>query len=85
MTLAGALDIFEASLVQSEALKAWTDTQANAIFVDVTKVERFDLTAIQLLLALWREVLAEGRSFMIRGDASQLAGYAAPIGVCFEP
>ena len=85
LTLAGAVDVFEAALVHAAVQTASDDLQAIAIYVDLAGVERLDLSAIQLLLALRREVQASGRSFFIRGECSLLAKAIEPLGVSFEP
>ena len=85
LTLTGAVDIFEAALVHAAARSALDDLQAIAICVNIAGAHRFDLSAIQLLLALRRDVRASGRAFLIRGESSFLTKSTEPLGVCFEP
>ena len=62
LSLSGVVDIFEATRLHELTLAAFEDTEATALNIDLTHAERLDLTAIQLLFALHRDVTAMGRS-----------------------
>ena len=85
LTLRGSVDIFEAAMLHTAVQRASSDHKAAAICVDYTGAERLDISAIQLLLALRRDVKATGRQFLIRGNASITAKTFAPLGLLLEP
>ena len=64
IVLAGVADIFEASDIHATALKAFADTKAKSVTVDLTDLERMDLSTIQILLALQQALNADGRTMV---------------------
>ena len=64
-------------LVQS--LRALTDTQV--VVVDAGALERFDSSALAVLLELRRESQAQGKSFTIQAMTARLHGLATVYGI----
>lgn len=56
LTMRGDMDIFEAQPIYSAALSALNDSEATAIKVDLMNVRRVDLSALQILVALRRDL-----------------------------
>lgn len=63
--LRGVIDIFEARQLHTLALQAFQDARAQKIRVNMSSVERLDISALQILLALKQDLQAEGRSFSL--------------------
>lgn len=63
LTLSGVIDIFEAKTLYDTACHALNDTKAKRIQVNLTQSERLDVSALQILLALRRDVTRVGRTF----------------------
>ena len=85
LTLRGCVDIFEAGALHAAVQRALRDSKASAICVNLAEVERLDVSAIQLLLALRREVEAAGRIFLLRECASTKTQPFALLGVALHP
>ena len=81
LRLAGVMDIFEAAALRDAACKALADAKAGATRVDLADVERLDLTAAQILIALGREITAAGRAFGIDRAPERLTPTLAWVGV----
>ncbi len=81
MILRGSADIFEAQTVHAAALQALTDNGAAAIRLDSTNVQRLDLSALQILAALRRDLETAGRKLPLSG--SEVIAAAARAGLIF--
>jgi anti-anti-sigma regulatory factor len=85
LTLQGSVDIFEAVTVHKTMLRALCDREAATICVHAGSVDQLDVSAVQLLLALRRDVEAAGRSFVIREAGSFETNILAPLGIASQP
>jgi len=56
-------------------------SQTTTVVVDAASLERFDSSALAVLLELRRESLARGKQFELRGLAPRLADLARVYGV----
>ena len=62
LTLSGSVDIFEAQAVYTAAQRALADPKAVSLCADLSEVQRLDLSALQILCALRRDLEAAGRT-----------------------
>jgi anti-anti-sigma regulatory factor len=75
ISLTGCVDIFEAQAVLAAARRAFADSKAESVFADLSGVEKLDLTTVQILFALRRDLQIAGRKWTI--SASEIA--TAPL------
>lgn len=66
LTLQGSVDIFEAKIVHDAACRALADTKAQSVCADLSAVERLDLSGLQILSALRRDLELDGRTFVLQ-------------------
>ncbi|BDI30601.1 hypothetical protein CCAX7_26520 [Capsulimonas corticalis] len=81
LTLHGAIDMFEAAAFHETARKALEDTQAAAIRVEMSDVERLDISSFQILSALRRDAAAAGRTVEITGATDRVLMDAKTAGL----
>jgi anti-anti-sigma regulatory factor len=74
LTLRGVVDIFEAIALHGSARRILQDSRAASVRLDCSQVERLDLSAIQILLALRRDLTASGRDWKAEDLPSSLHG-----------
>jgi len=79
--LSGIVDIFEATTLHEAARTALEDDKANSLRLDLTHVERLDISALQILLALKAGVIAQGRSFGVTRLAPAPETLLARLGI----
>src|SRR5689334_4626355 len=70
--LSVVVDIFEAAALREVALRALADHKAATVQVDLSAVERLDMSALQILLVLRRELEAADRTFRTKSIAPAL-------------
>ncbi|HLK56841.1 MAG TPA: STAS domain-containing protein [Chthonomonadaceae bacterium] len=83
LRLGKVMDIFEAQPLLESSRKALNDTQATQVVVEGSQTERLDLSALQILLALQRDLKATDRSFRLEGLAENLTTALAAKGITF--
>lgn len=66
LTLRGSVDIFEAQDMLATVRRALADTKALSFCANLTEVERLDLSSLQILVALRRELEDAGRTMPIK-------------------
>lgn len=81
LTLHGAIDMFEASAFHESAQKALHDTQAKSVTIELTGAERLDMSALQILRALRRDLAEAGRAVEIASPSSRVLSDAAASGM----
>jgi anti-anti-sigma regulatory factor len=81
LTLRGVVDIFEAAPLQAEAQRALHDEKATVISISLAQAERLDVAALQILIALRRDVQAAGRGFTARNTPPLIAKTVAELGL----
>lgn len=81
LALGGIIDIFEATSLHTAACKAFQDKKANTVCVEMGEAERLDVTALQIVSALQRDVTAEGRQFVFRHVSESVTRQFALCGV----
>ncbi len=79
----GVLDIFEADEFLQAARKLVSQPKASQLIVDLTAVERLDLTALQIIHALLRSSTACGANVEVVGLSDACATAAAAVGLTF--
>lgn len=73
LKLSGIIDIFEAASLHTDAVATLNQPQSNCIHVDLSHVERLDVTAYQTLRSLCRTAEANGKSVTIDVPAALAA------------
>lgn len=81
LQLRGVVDIFEAAEFYELAKRACQDTKAQSIRVNLAQVERLDISALQILIALRRDIEASGRALAIADVPAPLAQVWAKAGI----
>jgi anti-anti-sigma regulatory factor len=81
LKLRGIVDIFEAGVLHTTALSALHDEKATTVRVDLTEVERLDVSALQILLALKQSIEASGRTFSAETSSEAVLKQFHRIGV----
>lgn len=84
LRLAGVMDIFDAGALRDAAQKALADEKAKTLRVDFADVERLDLSAAQILMALRRETLEAKRAFQWENAPEQVTQILAWLGMTSE-
>ncbi|MGI4791611.1 MAG: STAS domain-containing protein [Janthinobacterium lividum] len=64
LTLRGTVDIFEAQSLRAAALRALGDSKAQTLRLDLAHAERLDVSALQVLCALRRDLETQGRTLI---------------------
>jgi anti-anti-sigma regulatory factor len=81
LTLTGIVDIFDAEALTEQARRALNDTKAVSVAVDLSRLERIDVTTLQVLLALQGDVLAAGRAFTVNDPPQALTRTLKELGL----
>lgn len=81
LRLKGVVDIFEASTLLATAQRALRDSQAKSLTLDMSEVERLDLSAVQILLTLKRDFTAQGHTFDTTGSTESVTRTLSLLGV----
>jgi len=81
ITLRGVVDIFEASSLHAEMQRALSDVEASNISVDLARVERLDVAALQVLIAMRNDLEAAGRTFTLCNTPPAAAKMAVELGL----
>ncbi len=81
LSLGGTMDIFEAANLHTAACKALHDKKAVTVCVELAEVKRLDVTTLQILCALQRDVMTEGRAFVFRVPPDQVIKQFVGIGL----
>lgn len=84
LALHGTVDIFEAQAVHAAASEALAHTQALAVCLDTADVQRLDLSALQILAALRRDLEMAGRGLRVPHPEHVTRPEAARAGLCFS-
>ena len=79
LKLAGSISIDDAEDFRNVAVSALNDRKAGTIKVDLEAVDRLDTSAWQILIALKRDVAADGRSLALTGE-SHIDGAVTALG-----
>lgn len=83
ISASGVLDIFEADAFLQAARKLVSQPKASHLIVDLTAVERMDVTALQIIHGLLRSPTACGANVEIVGLSDTCATAAASVGLAF--
>ena len=81
VTISGVVDIFEAEALKSVSLKALEDENATSVVVNLAKLVRLDVAALQVLLALETDVAASGRTCVFRNPPAVFEQTLANLGL----
>lgn len=81
LALPQELTLAQATACLSRLIKALPGEGGSEVVVDARALTRFDSSALAVLLACRRQVLASGKQFVIQGLPSRLADLAALYGV----
>ncbi len=81
LKLGAAVDIFEASNLHATARLAFQDEKATTVCIDLSHLEKLDLTAIQILLALRNDLRASGRAFESEGMSPEIKERLDKLGI----
>jgi anti-anti-sigma factor len=81
LKLRGVMDIFEAQALHTAALSALQDEKTTTMRVDLTEVERLDISTLQVLLALKRSINASERAFLTVSPSEALLQQFVRMGV----
>jgi anti-anti-sigma factor len=81
LKLSGSIDINIAGGLNDLARRALADAKAKSICLELSQVEHFDVSALQVLCALARDVRVSGRSFHTTGMPTRLAEELGRIGI----
>lgn len=76
-----ALTHANAVACRQQLTKAMADTSDRVLLLDVSDLERFDSSALAVLLACRREAMALGRHLQVQGLSLRLRELAALYGV----
>ena len=80
LVLHGVVDIFEAQAVHAAASEALADYKAAVVRLDSANAQRLDLSALQILSALRRDLEAASRHLHVAGPEAA----AARAGLCLS-
>ena len=81
LTLPQELTLAQATACLARLVKDLSGERDSAVVVDARALARFDSSALAVLLACRRQVMASGKQFVIQGLPSRLADLAALYGV----
>ena len=81
LTLSGELTVASAGEVRDTLLRAADEPKAEGVCLDMTGVERMDISAVQLLLALRNDCSKKERKFSVTGMPPSTEHFFAQIGI----
>jgi phospholipid transport system transporter-binding protein len=81
LTLPQELTLAQATACLARLDKALPGERESEVVVDARALDRFDSSALAVLLACRRQVIASGKQLVIQGLPSRLADLAALYGV----
>lgn len=81
LTLGGVIDIFEAERLHATALRAFKDKKASTLHVDLSRTERLDASALQILCALRQHFETSGRTIVFDAISGSLAASYDCLGI----
>lgn len=80
LSLHGVVDVSEAVSLRDAASRAVGDAGISTLHLDVSQVERLDVSAVQILLALRNEIEGQERTFRFGVIPTVVADSLAKIG-----
>ncbi|MEO7718656.1 MAG: STAS domain-containing protein [Capsulimonas sp.] len=81
LTLNGSIGMFEAEAFHESASKALADTPAKTVTIDLAGAERLDISALQILHALRRDLAQNGRATVISEPTERTLADAIAAGM----
>jgi anti-anti-sigma regulatory factor len=81
LTLTGVVDIFEAESLHAAAARALKDLKTDALTIDLARLERLDVAALQILLALRSDFCATGRRISFCNTPAAVEATLAGVGI----
>ena len=81
LTMRGALDIFEAERLCAVATRALQDIKATTVQLNCSAVDRLDISTLQVLLALKRDLQFAGRTPVVVGLAAPVESMLERLGI----
>jgi len=81
LQLVGYVDINTAGDLHELACRALADTKAQTVCVELAQADRLDVTALQILCALARDLRADDRSFQVEEMQPAVADEVAALGI----
>lgn len=84
LKLRAGVDVSEAADLHKAALRALEDEKAASVSVEASQLERLDMSTVQILLALRKDVRGAGRGFAVEGLAPGLQDSLTNFGISLD-